>query len=233
MDVPISLAILMAAAVSLRETSLSGPRAYFEAAIMLTFFLLVGRYLAHRTRAAARSAAAELAALEVQTADRLLPDGRRETVPLDALRPGDLIAVAPGARIPADGTVTAGRSEVDPSLLTGETLPQPVAPGATVSAGMLNLTGPLTLTRRARSARTRCSARSPASSRPPSAAAAATPPSPSAPPGPMRPSCSSSPPPPSPGGARPPATGASPPTSPPPSSSSPAPAASASPSPPS
>ena len=148
MDVPISLAIVMAAAVSLRETSLSGPRAYFDAAITLTFFLLVGRYLAHRTRAVARSAAAELAALEVQTADRLLPDGRRETVPLDALRPGDLIAVAAGARIPADATVTAGRSEVDPSLLTGETLPQPVAPGSTVSAGMLNLTGPLTLTAR-------------------------------------------------------------------------------------
>ncbi len=149
MDVPISLAIVMAAAVSLRETSLSGPRAYFEAATMLTFFLLVGRYLAHRTRAAARSAAAEIAALEVQMADRLLPDGGRETVPLDALRPGDLIAVAPGARIPADGTVTAGRSEVDPSLLTGETLPRPVGPGAAVSAGMLNLTGPLTLSARA------------------------------------------------------------------------------------
>jgi Cu2+-exporting ATPase len=145
MDVPISLAILMAAAISLRETMLSGPRAYFEAAIMLTFFLLVGRYLAHRTRALARSAAAELAALEVAMADRLRPDGSRETVPLDALRPGDLVVVAPGARIPVDGTVTEGRSEIDPALLTGETVPEPVAPGAAVSAGMLNLTGPLTL----------------------------------------------------------------------------------------
>ena len=145
MDLPISIAILMAAAVSLRETLLSGPRAYYEAAIMLTFFLLVGRYLAHVTRAAARSAAAELAALEVQTAERLAPDGRRETVPLDALRPGDAVAVAPGARVPADGTVTHGRSEIDPSLLTGETIPEAVAPGATLRAGTLNLTGPLTL----------------------------------------------------------------------------------------
>jgi Cu2+-exporting ATPase len=145
MDVPISVAILMALAVSLRETMLSGPRAYFEAAIMLTFFLLVGRYLAHVTRAAARSAAAEIAALEVTLADRLLPDGGRETVPLDALRPGDRVAVPPGGRIPADATVDVGRSEVDPSLLTGETLPEAVGPGARVRAGMLNLTGPLTL----------------------------------------------------------------------------------------
>ena len=78
-------------------------------------------------------------------ADRLGPDGSRETVPVDALRPGDLVAVPPGARIPVDGTVTAGRSEVDPSLLTGETLPQAVSPGAAIRAGMLNLTGPLTL----------------------------------------------------------------------------------------
>jgi Cu2+-exporting ATPase len=145
MDVPISIAIALAAAVSLRETALAGPRTYFEASVGLTFFLLVGRYLAHRTRAAARSAAAELAALEVAMANRVLPDGTRETVPVDALRPGDLVTVAPGARIPVDGTVTDGRSEIDPSLLTGETLPQPVAPGARVSAGMLNLTGALTL----------------------------------------------------------------------------------------
>jgi len=145
MDLPISIAILMATAVSVRETMLSGPRAYYEAAIMLTFFLLVGRYLTHQARTSARSAAAELAALEVHTAERLLPGGGRETVPLDALRPGDHVAVAPGNRIPADGTVAEGRSEVDPALLTGETVPEPVAPGARLSAGTLNLTGPLVL----------------------------------------------------------------------------------------
>ncbi len=145
MDVPISLAILMALATSLWETMLSGRQAFYEAAIMLTFFLLVGRYLAHLTRAHARSAAAELAALEVRVADRVLADGGRETVPLDALRDGDLVAVAPGGRVPVDGVVANGRSEIDPSLLTGETLPLAVAPGAVVRAGMLNLTGPLTL----------------------------------------------------------------------------------------
>jgi P-type Cu2+ transporter len=142
-DVPISTAIVLATAVSLRETVASGHQAFFEAALMLTFFLLVGRYLAHRTRAGARSAAAEIAALEVVTADRIAPDGSRAAVPLDAVRAGDVLAVAPGARVPVDGTVTAGRSEIDPSLLTGETMPEPVAPGATVRAGMLNLSGPL------------------------------------------------------------------------------------------
>lgn len=145
MDVPISVAIGMACAISLRETALSGPRAYFEAATALTFFLLVGRYLTHRTRASARSAAAELAALEVATAERVAADGRRETVPVDALRPGDVVAVPPGARVPVDGTVAAGRSEIDPSLLTGETLPEAVAAGDLVRAGMLNLTGALTV----------------------------------------------------------------------------------------
>jgi P-type Cu2+ transporter len=145
MDVPISIAIVMACVISMRETALSGPRAYFEAATGLTFFLLVGRYLTHRTRAAARSAAAEIAALEVATAERLTADGRRETVPVDALRPGDLVSVAPGARVPVDGIITEGRSELDPSLLTGETLPEVVSAGDLVRAGMLNLTGALTL----------------------------------------------------------------------------------------
>ncbi len=145
MDVPISTAILLAAAVSLSETVLSGRQAFFEAAIMLTFFLLVGRYLAHAARLSARSAAAELAALEVHRAERVGADGARETVPVDALRPGDLVAVAAGGRIPVDGVVTEGRSELDQSMLTGETLPRLAGPGDTVHAGMVNLTGELHL----------------------------------------------------------------------------------------
>jgi Cu2+-exporting ATPase len=143
MDVPIATAIAMAMAVSVSETMLSGPQAFFEAALGLTFFLLVGRFLAQRSRAAARSAAAEIAALEVRRADRIRSDGARESVPLDALRSGDLVAVAAGARVPVDGTVMAGRSELDASLLTGETLPAPAAPGTAVRAGMANLAGPL------------------------------------------------------------------------------------------
>ncbi len=142
MDVPISLAIVLASGVSLAETIQGGDQAYFDAALSLTFFLLIGRYLDYKTRATARSAASELAALEVQKARRITDDGE-EVVPLDALREGDIIAVAAGERLPADGVVIWGDSELDPSMLTGETLPQAVGKGAVVRAGMLNISGPL------------------------------------------------------------------------------------------
>ncbi|KEO55962.1 cation-translocating P-type ATPase [Thioclava pacifica] len=144
MDVPISLAILLALGISLFETIHSGSHAYFEAATMLTFFLLVGRYLDYRTRAVARSAAEELAALEVPRAT-VLRDGVEAVVPVGELVPGDLIRVRPGGRIPADGEVIEGHSESDRSVLTGESLPVQVAPGMVLSAGEVNLTGPLTI----------------------------------------------------------------------------------------
>ncbi|KFE33700.1 heavy metal translocating P-type ATPase [Thioclava atlantica] len=144
MDVPISLAIMLALGISLFETVHSGAHAYFEAATMLTFFLLVGRYLDYRTRAVARSAAEELAALEVPRAT-VLRDGAEVAVAVGELAPGDLIRVRPGGRIPADGEVLEGHSESDRSLLTGESLPVQVAPGMVMSAGEVNLTGPLTL----------------------------------------------------------------------------------------
>lgn len=142
MDVPISLAIGLAVVTSLWETWLSGHHAYFDAAIALTFFLLAGRYLDHRTRAIARSAAEELAALEVPRATRLR-DGQEEQVPLAELRAGDILLVRPGGRMPVDGEIVEGTSELDRSLLTGETLPVFAAPGTAVSAGEVNLTGPL------------------------------------------------------------------------------------------
>ena len=142
MDVPISLAILLALATSLWETALSGEHAYFDAAIALTFFLLTGRYLDHRTRSVARSAAEELAALEVLRAWRLT-DAGEEQVSVSDLSIGDVVRVRPGARLPVDGTVVAGASELDRSLLTGETVPVTAAPGHGVSAGEVNLTGPL------------------------------------------------------------------------------------------
>ncbi|WP_370312128.1 heavy metal translocating P-type ATPase [Sagittula sp.] len=144
MDVPISLAILLAVFTSLWETSLSGEHAYFDAAIALTFFLLTGRYLDHRTRSVARSAAEELAALEVPRAWRLTGAGE-EQVSVADLRIGDLIRVRPGGRMPVDGEIVDGTSERDRSLLTGETLPVLGAPGTAVSAGEVNLTGPLTI----------------------------------------------------------------------------------------
>jgi Cu2+-exporting ATPase len=144
MDVPISLALILASSISVFETWNSGHHAYFDAAVMLAFFLLLGRYLDHRTRAIARSAAEELAALEVPRAIVLVDGEEVETV-ISAVAAGDLVLVRPGARMPVDGVVVAGASEVDRSLLTGESLPVPAGEGTIVSAGEVNLTGPLTV----------------------------------------------------------------------------------------
>ncbi len=144
MDVPISLAILLATAISVSETLQGGAFAWFDAAVTLTFFLLAGRYLDHRTRAAARSAAAVLSALEVPRAERITQAGH-ETVAIRDLRAGDLVLVRPGGRMPVDGIVTEGQSERDRAILTGETAPVFAGPGTAVSAGETNLTGPLTL----------------------------------------------------------------------------------------
>lgn len=144
MDVPIVLAIVLAVATSLWETMLSGEHAYFDAALTLVFFLLAGRYLDFRTRAVARSAAEELAALEVPRAIRLL-NGEEETVQVRDLIVGDLVLVRPGGRMPVDGEIVEGQSELDRSLLTGETVPVFAEPGQGVSAGEVNLTGPLVI----------------------------------------------------------------------------------------
>ncbi|MEC8795205.1 MAG: heavy metal translocating P-type ATPase, partial [Pseudomonadota bacterium] len=142
MDVPISLAILLAFVSSVLETLQSGEHAYFDAAVSLTFFLLAGRYLDFRTRAVARSAAEELAALEVPRALRVTTSGE-ETVAIAELIVGDIVRVKPGGRVPVDGVIVRGQSEVDRSLLTGETLPVFAGVGGDVSAGEVNLTGPL------------------------------------------------------------------------------------------
>jgi len=142
MDVPISLAIFLASATSLYETAMSGPHAYFDAALSLTFFLLLGRYLDHLTRAKARSAAVELAALDVPMAHVRTAQGI-ETRHVSDLSEGDIVFVKTGARIPVDGQVVEGASELDNALLTGETCPVPVSRGATVYSGTLNLSGPL------------------------------------------------------------------------------------------
>lgn len=142
MDVPISLALILATGISLYETAHSGHHAYFDAAVMLCFFLLLGRYLDHRTRAIARSAAEELAALEVPRAT-VLVGGVEVVRPIAEIAVGDVLRVRPGGRMPVDGVVVAGSSEIDRSLLTGESLPAFAGVGSAVLAGEVNLTGPL------------------------------------------------------------------------------------------
>jgi Cu2+-exporting ATPase len=144
MDVPISLALILTTGMSLFETVYGGEHAYFEAAVSLVFFLLIGRYLDHRTRKAAASAAAQLAALEVPRVMRLRDDVR-EMVDFADLAVGDLVLVLPGGRIPVDGVVTDGASQIDRSILTGESRLHHAEAGAHVTAGEVNMTGPLTI----------------------------------------------------------------------------------------
>jgi Cu2+-exporting ATPase len=144
MDVPIALAIILASGISLYETIYGGHHSYFDAAVTLTFFLLIGRYLDHRSRKAAASAAAQLSALEVPRVMRLR-DGTREMVDFAQLAIGDLVQVLPGGRIPVDGTVTEGQSQIDRSLLTGESRLSQALIGNAVTAGEINMTAPLTI----------------------------------------------------------------------------------------
>jgi len=145
MDVPISIGVTLALGMSLVETAHHAREAYFDSAIMLLFFLLVGRALEHAMRRRTRAVAGNLAALKAETANRFAGDDL-VTVPVAALRAGDRLLVKPGERVPADGRIEAGRSEIDESLITGETARRAIAPGAIVYAGSLNYAGALTLT---------------------------------------------------------------------------------------
>ncbi|MEP6563709.1 MAG: cation-translocating P-type ATPase [Mesorhizobium sp.] len=144
MDVPISIGVLMAFGLSLYDTIHGGPHAYFDAATSLLFFLLIGRTLDHVMREKARSAVAGLASLAPRGAIVVDADGRRY-VPIAEIRPGTSVLIAAGDRVPVDGIVTEGASELDCSVVTGETAPRPAIPGTLVQAGLLNLTGPLTI----------------------------------------------------------------------------------------
>lgn len=139
MDVPISLAVILAAAVSLIETVGGGVHAYFDASVTLLFFLLVGRYLDGRARAEARRSAERLLLLRATSAAVELPEGGVRHMPVDELVPGMAVRVAPGERFPVDGEIVRGASEVDTGLVTGESLPQAVTAGTRVFAGTMNL----------------------------------------------------------------------------------------------
>lgn len=145
MDVPISLAVLLALALSVHEFLVGGAHAYFDAAVMLLFFLLIGRYLDHRLRWRARAAARDLLSLQAATARRLDGRGGVTSVPAREIRVGDLVLLSPGDRVPVDGVVTEGASYADLSLVTGESAPAKRRTGDSLSAGVVNLSGRLVM----------------------------------------------------------------------------------------
>ena len=130
---------------------LSGNHAplYFDSASMVTLFLLIGRAVEHRTRTRSSEALRTLLSLGARTATLLRTDKRgtkREVqIPVEDLLPGDEFLVRPGEKIATDGTVIAGSSAVDASLLTGESVPVEVSAGDAVTGATLNTSGSLTV----------------------------------------------------------------------------------------
>ncbi len=143
MDVPISLGVILALLLSLYETINSAQEAYFDAAVMLLFFLLIGRTFDHLMREKARSAVRNLARLAPRNVMRIFDDGRRELIAINEVEAGMVLEIGAGERVPVDGVVISGVSDCDLSLVTGESVPQKVTKGYELLAGSANLSGAL------------------------------------------------------------------------------------------
>jgi Cu2+-exporting ATPase len=139
----ISLAILVAFGFSLAVTFrlLAGEPLYWELSTLITVMLL-GHWMEMRAVGRATGALQELAKLMPDEAERI-KDGGTEVVPVHMLRPGDLVLVRPGAKIPADGEVAEGESSVNEAMITGESRPVSKSPGMQVIAGTVNGEGSL------------------------------------------------------------------------------------------
>jgi P-type Cu+ transporter len=117
--------------------------AYFDTAAVVTVLVLLGQVLEIRARSHTSGAIRKLLGLAPRTARVVRPDGREEDVPLAQLRPGDLLRVRPGEKVPVDCTVVEGRSAVDESMISGEPIPLEKEPGARVIGATVNGTGGL------------------------------------------------------------------------------------------
>ena len=139
MDVPISVGVILVTGISVQQSFAGGAHTYFDSAVTLLFFLLIGRYLDHLARGRARAVAEQLLTLRVRDVAVLADDGSTTRRTQEAVAPGERILVGPGERVGADGVIERGASPLDASLITGESLPVPVEPGSTVFAGSLNM----------------------------------------------------------------------------------------------
>ncbi len=143
MDVPISIGVILASVLSLYETMTGGRHAFFDSAVMLLFFLLAGRALDAEMRTRTRAGIGALLGRMGKSASVIAPDGSTRRVAAKDLEPGMLVLVAAGEALAADGEVIEGTSALDNAMLTGESAPEPVGPGAPVHAGAINLSAPL------------------------------------------------------------------------------------------
>ena len=142
MDLAISIAIFLACVVSLLETFRSASHVYFDSAVMLIFFLLIGRYLDVKARKKAFAVATEFTMLSASFG-RVEEDSKIKILSSRQLLEDMILVVAAGEKIAADGVVIEGESEVDTSLITGESLPKKIIKNSEVFAGTINLAQPL------------------------------------------------------------------------------------------
>ena len=119
------------------------PQVYFETAATIVTLILLGRWLEARAKRRATDTIQSLIALAPKTARRVAGDGSEQDVPVETLRPGDILRIRPGEKVAVDGVVTGGASAVDEALLTGESLPAEKTVGDTVIGGTLNKSGTL------------------------------------------------------------------------------------------
>jgi Cu2+-exporting ATPase len=154
LDLPIALGLSAGAVSGTINTVMGRGEAYFDSLVILVFLLLVGRFIQHRHQRRADDAVELLFALTPMSARRVR-DGRVEDVPIDVLQPGDLVEVRANESVPADGVIDDGASQVDQSLLTGESRPVGVCVGQAVNAGTVNLTSTLRIAVRATGEQTR------------------------------------------------------------------------------
>src|SRR6185437_13439644 len=113
---------------------------YYETAVIIIALILLGRWLEARAKKQTGAAIKALMGLQARTA-RVIRDGREQDLPIEAVRVGDLVRVRPGEKVPVDGVVAEGRSSLDESMLTGESLPVEKATGEQVIGATLNKTG--------------------------------------------------------------------------------------------
>ncbi|MEE9376238.1 MAG: heavy metal translocating P-type ATPase [Rhizobiaceae bacterium] len=141
MDVPISLAVLLALAMSIFESIVGGGEAYFDAAVMLLFFLLIGRYLDHMMREKARSSVQSLVQLTAKGGAVVDENGSLFFVPQSEIIEGMILRVMAGERFPVDAMIIKGTTEIDRSFVTGESESVRATTGDRFEAGVLNLVG--------------------------------------------------------------------------------------------
>ena len=144
MDTLIAMGTLSAFTFSTYQLFTGGMELYFEAAVVIMFFITLGRYLEARAKGRAGKALRALVELGAKEAC-LVRNGVDEMVPVESVQVGDLVKIRPGEKVPVDGEVVDGASAVDESMLTGESLPVDKEPGDKVAGATVNTSGVLTI----------------------------------------------------------------------------------------